>query len=1085
MGAAESLSLAITTQTTGTAEVEKLVSALNKYIDKVQEAKDKSEKGPNPASWEAFAGHVKDAIQNPLQTAGNAAEGMLKTLGPLGTGLVATAGGMAAAGAAALSVARQMGELGLSIHNTSLRMGLTTREVGQFTFAAQAAGSDIGSLEGAMRKLSLGLAESGEEGDKARRGLAALGVSARDAHGEIRPTSEVLLDISKGLNSMGSAAERNAAAVRIFGRAGVELIPVLSGLSEHVERAKELGLGLDEKTVRQLDETHQILHEIGASWESLLRQPKIILTLELRSLLKWFRGDSSEDKGPMTPMEKEVERRRREYDNGPQRKLDDLKGDLALYENRSDPLAQARTANLKAQIAELQDQLSGNGKRILQQALAGVERGPGGLEKQLAAAKKHLAEVQTTTEGMALNKDGTLTPAAQNQKLILDDALRQVQRLQALSNANKDAAKALTESKSGVEALEKRADEEGYGILAPVKKAIDEYQALAAKIRKVADPKVRADLEARAHTAYSRVVIPLARTASDKEREMWANLDKSEEERRYKRTNELMRSLYGPGLKDDEARFKADEQIERISISTARENITRESSKATRLAELRAPIGMEDQAALAGIQERKRLAQELYDFEMKESLKIEDLDERRVTQAKALADQRRMNLDAELEAEVKIAEMRRQQVENARNMAGSFYDAMRSNKLPDFFRQQGDNLLKGIFVNATSGIFQQGLGMLGQVGKSSGLGGLLTGTLLDPKNAPMAANTLALTGTTRALNTLTSVLTGTPVSGTVTGGATAGFGGALQSGIGGSGASGASGFGGILGAILGIGKASGVFGGGSRGGGVFSLSGSTGGGSYGVIGADGVFNQVPYGTPKGDYAVMRADGTMGTFHSPGLTGKYNSVEGALFDPNAGTGAKIGSAVATAGAVYGGVMGIMGGVKQGGARGTLTAIGAGAGAAAALDPEPISKAVLAGVALVSGMITGIMGDPRQNRQNQLNNELTDWHYFQPQALSSMMDGSGNLVNYDARGNVRSTPYDGWRFDVTQSHYGSPVNGQPTPIPGGAQPVYIYAMDAQSFAQFATNNRGALANAQYQAIQEGHPLVQAIRAVSGTA
>jgi len=865
----------------------------------------------------------------------------------------------------------------------------------------------------------------------------------------------------------------------------VELIPVLSGLSEHVERAKELGLGLDEKTVRQLDETHQILHEIGASWESLLRQPKIILTLELRSLLKWFRGDSSEDKGPMTPMEKEVERRRREYDNGPQRKLDDLKGDLALYENRSDPLAQARTANLKAQIAELQDQLSGNGKRILQQALAGVERGPGGLEKQLAAAKKHLAEVQTTTEGMALNKDGTLTPAAQNQKLILDDALRQVQRLQALSNANKDAAKALTESKSGVEALEKRADEEGYGILAPVKKAIDEYQALAAKIRKVADPKVRADLEARAHTAYSRVVIPLARTASDKEREMWANLDKSEEERRYKRTNELMRSLYGPGLKDDEARFKADEQIERISISTARENITRESSKATRLAELRAPIGMEDQAALAGIQERKRLAQELYDFEMKESLKIEDLDERRVTQAKALADQRRMNLDAELEAEVKIAEMRRQQVENARNMAGSFYDAMRSNKLPDFFCQQGDNLLKGIFVNATSGIFQQGLGMLGQVGKSSGLGGLLTGTLLDPKNAPMAANTLALTGTTRALNTLTSVLTGTPVSGTVTGGATAGFGGALQSGIGGSGASGASGFGGILGAILGIGKASGVFGGGSRGGGVFSLSGSTGGGSYGVIGADGVFNQVPYGTPKGDYAVMRADGTMGTFHSPGLTGKYNSVEGALFDPNAGTGAKIGSAVATAGAVYGGVMGIMGGVKQGGARGTLTAIGAGAGAAAALDPEPISKAVLAGVALVSGMITGIMGDPRQNRQNQLNNELTDWHYFQPQALSSMMDGSGNLVNYDARGNVRSTPYDGWRFDVTQSHYGSPVNGQPTPIPGGAQPVYIYAMDAQSFAQFATNNRGALANAQYQAIQEGHPLVQAIRAVSGTA
>jgi hypothetical protein len=132
-----------------------------------------------------------------------------------------------------------------------------------------------------------------------------------------------------------------------------------------------------------------------------------------------------------------------------------------------------------------------------------------------------------------------------------------------------------------------------------------------------------------------------------------------------------------------------------------------------------------------------------------------------------------------------------------------------------------------------------------------------------------------------------------------------------------------------------------------------------------------------------------------------------------------------------------------------------------------------------------MVSSMFGDPKVARQNQLNKELTDWHFFQPQALSSMMDGSGELTNYDARGNVRATPYSGWRFDVTQSHYGNPINGQPTPIPGSAQPVYIYAMDAQSFAQFATTNRTAIANSQYQAIQEGHPLVSAIRAVTGTA
>jgi hypothetical protein len=153
-------------------------------------------------------------------------------------------------------------------------------------------------------------------------------------------------------------------------------------------------------------------------------------------------------------------------------------------------------------------------------------------------------------------------------------------------------------------------------------------------------------------------------------------------------------------------------------------------------------------------------------------------------------------------------------------------------------------------------------------------------------------------------------------------------------------------------------------------------------------------------------------------------------------------------------------------------------------AASMFSGPAAPFLAAGGAILS-MVSSMFGDPKVARQNQLNKELTDWHFFQPQALSSMMDGSGELTNYDARGNVRATPYSGWRFDVTQSHYGNPINGQPTPIPGSAQPVYIYAMDAQSFAQFATTNRTAIANSQYQAIQEGHPLVSAIRAVTGTA
>jgi hypothetical protein len=173
--------------------------------------------------------------------------------------------------------------------------------------------------------------------------------------------------------------------------------------------------------------------------------------------------------------------------------------------------------------------------------------------------------------------------------------------------------------------------------------------------------------------------------------------------------------------------------------------------------------------------------------------------------------------------------------------------------------------------------------------------------------------------------------------------------------------------------------------------------------------------------------------------------------------------------------------IYNGIKTGGAKGGVEDV-AGGLMAASMFSGPAAPFLAAGGAILS-MVSSMFGDPKVARQNQLNKELTDWHFFQPQALSSMMDGSGDLTNYDARGNVRAMPYSGWRFDVTQSHYGNPINGQPTPIPGSAQPIYVQVqtMDSKSFQDHANDIAGAV----YTAIGNGHPVTNAIRATTGTA
>ena len=130
------LSLALNVQSSGTAEIDKLISALNKYSDKVDQIR--NQKPPEAAPWEKFGQDVKNAIENPLQAAGNAAKGLLDKLGPVGTGVALFGGAAIAAGVATVNIARQMGDLGLSIQNTALRMGLSTKEVGQFTYRGQA-----------------------------------------------------------------------------------------------------------------------------------------------------------------------------------------------------------------------------------------------------------------------------------------------------------------------------------------------------------------------------------------------------------------------------------------------------------------------------------------------------------------------------------------------------------------------------------------------------------------------------------------------------------------------------------------------------------------------------------------------------------------------------------------------------------------------------------------------------------------------------------------------------------------------------------------------------------------------------------
>ena len=155
-------------------------------------------------------------------------------------------------------------------------------------------------------------------------------------------------------------------------------------------------------------------------------------------------------------------------------------------------------------------------------------------------------------------------------------------------------------------------------------------------------------------------------------------------------------------------------------------------------------------------------------------------------------------------------------------------------------------------------------------------------------------------------------------------------------------------------------------------------------------------------------------------------------------------------VAAAGAVAGGAFGVYSGIRQGGLRGGLTAVGSAAGAAAVFAPEPVSKAVLTGIAIGAGLISAILPDPKRAREGRINSTLDNATYVSPSAMNYASTIYGDGFDYNKSGQIRP-------IIINQN---------------------IQAADAKSFM----DRRSDIAEATRLAIQEASPLNDEIVALA---
>ena len=118
----------------------------------------------------------------------------------------------------------------------SSRLGLTVNEIQSLQFAASQTGASAEELEKGLTRFSRSISEASSGIGTGLRSFEALGITVTNAQGDLRPTSELLNEVSDRLTEIESPADRVRIAFDLFGRSGVNLVNTLQGGSAELKK---------------------------------------------------------------------------------------------------------------------------------------------------------------------------------------------------------------------------------------------------------------------------------------------------------------------------------------------------------------------------------------------------------------------------------------------------------------------------------------------------------------------------------------------------------------------------------------------------------------------------------------------------------------------------------------------------------------------------------------------------------------------------------------------------------------------------------------------------------------------------------
>lgn len=222
---------------------------------------------------------------------------MDKTIGRMRSALVALGG--------AFAVSKISGFINTvaasadSFAKMSRKVGISVEKLQQLEFASQISGTSIDVLRTGLQRFARTADDAAQGLTSAQEPFQRLGISTKDAGGQLKDLDTLLLEASDKIKDLPDGTAKTALAMKLFGRAGAELIPLLNEGSAGIEKLREefaaTGAQISSEDAKAFEDYNDTIHRVKTAIRGFMIQGVVAILPHLKAaataVMGWVRAN--------------------------------------------------------------------------------------------------------------------------------------------------------------------------------------------------------------------------------------------------------------------------------------------------------------------------------------------------------------------------------------------------------------------------------------------------------------------------------------------------------------------------------------------------------------------------------------------------------------------------------------------------------------------------------------------------------------------------------------------------------------------------------------------------------------------------